>query len=79
MTKVRYQSKYLSRFRFSLAPDEFVSLKAVGKRPLQYTIPNAHRDRLIAAGYVREMTGRWNDISTLVLTGAGIRRLESGE
>jgi len=46
---------------------------------MQVTIPDGHRDRLIAAGYVREVLPRFGTISTLALTGAGIRRLESGQ
>ena len=46
---------------------------------MQVTIPDAHRDRLIAAGYVREVLPRFGIISALALTGAGLRRLEFGE
>ena len=46
---------------------------------MQVTIPDAHRDRLIAAGHVREVLPRLGSISALALTGAGLRRLESGE
>ena len=46
---------------------------------MRVTIPDAHRDRLIAAGYVREVLPRLGSISALALTGAGLRRLESGE
>jgi len=46
---------------------------------MRVTIPDAHRDHLIAAGYVREVLPRLGSISALVLTGAGLRRLESGE
>jgi hypothetical protein len=46
---------------------------------MQRTIPDEHRDRLIAAGYVREVVRHSSGGSALALTGAGIRRLESGE
>ena len=46
---------------------------------MQVTIPYAHRDRLIAAGYVREVMPRLGSISALALTGAGLRRLESSK
>jgi hypothetical protein len=46
---------------------------------MQCTIPNEHRDRVIAARYVREMVGHSGGIGALALTGAAIRRLESGK
>ena len=77
MARLRHQS--LSRHRVPLTKEEFASLKEIGNRPMQRTIPDNHRDRLIATGFVREVTGRCGDVSTLALTGAGIRRLEFGE
>jgi hypothetical protein len=46
---------------------------------MQRPIPDEHRDRLIAAGYIREVVRYSGAVSALVLTGAGIRRLESGK
>ncbi len=46
---------------------------------MQRTIPDEHRDHLIAAGYVREVVGHSGAVSVLVLTGAGIKRLEAGK
>jgi len=65
--------------KIPLTSEEFASLKEVGKRPMQRTIPDEHRDRLIAAGYVREVTSRAGGISVLALTGAVIARLASGK
>ena len=45
----------------------------------QRTIPDEHWDRLIAAGYVREVVGHSASGSAPALTGAGLRRLESGK
>jgi hypothetical protein len=44
---------------------------------MQRTIPDKHRDKLITAGYIREVV-RSGGVSALALTGAGIRRLEFG-
>ena len=54
-------------------------MKEVGTKPMQRTIPDEHIDRLIAAGYIREVLPRILNVSALALTGAGIRRLESGK
>jgi hypothetical protein len=37
------------------------------------------RDRLLAAGFIREVVDHLGRVSALVLTGAGIRRLEAGK
>ena len=34
---------------------EFACLKKVGNRPMQRTIPDEYPDRLIVAGYIREV------------------------
>ena len=39
------------RRKASLTDEEFASLKEVGTKPMQRTIPGEHRERLIAAGY----------------------------
>lgn len=62
-----------------LTREEFASLKEVANKPMQRTIPDQHRDRLIAVGYVREIKSRAGGISALALTGAGIARLASGK
>ena len=61
-----------------LTREEFASLKEVGNRPMQRTIPDDHRDRLIAAGYIREVVRSSDGVSALALTGRGIRRLALG-
>jgi hypothetical protein len=60
-----------------LTPEEFASLKEVGTGPTQRAIPDAHQDRLIAAGYVREVIR--NGVSALALTGRGVTRLAAGK
>ena len=79
MTPRRRPTRSLSRHDKRLTSEEFASLKQVADKPTRVTIPDAHRDRLIAAGYVREVLPRLGSISALALTGAGLRRLESGE
>jgi hypothetical protein len=44
---------------------------------MRRTIPDEHRDCLVEAGYIR-MVHRSGSATALVLTGAGIRRLQSG-
>ena len=46
---------------------------------MQRTIPDEHRDRLIAVGYIREVVRHSGAVSALALTGAGLRRLEAGK
>jgi len=72
------QTRALTRHRVRLTSEEFASLKQLADRPRQVTVPASHRERLIAAGYVREVLPRFGIISTLALTGAGLRRLEAG-
>ena len=69
----------LSVRKAPLTSEEFASLKEVGTKPMQRTISDEHRDRLIAAGYIREVVRRSGGVSALALTGAGIRRLEAGK
>ena len=73
MVRLRYQR------RVTLTSEEFGSLKELADRPLQHTVPDKRRDRLIMLGYVREVVSRSRGISTLALTGAGLRRLASGK
>ena len=79
MTPRRSQTRSLSRHSKRLTSEEFASLKQLADKPRQVTIPAAHRDRLIEAGYVREVLPRFNGIFTLALTGTGLRRVEAGE
>jgi hypothetical protein len=79
MAKVKPEPRAFSRRKVPLTDEEFASLKEVGTSPMQRTIPDEHRDRLVAAGYVREVVGHSPRGSALALTGAGLRRLESGK
>ena len=78
MAKLKPKARFARR-RARLSAEEFASLKEVGKRPMQRTIPDEHRDRLVAAGYVREVVPYSAGASALALTGAGLRRLEAGK
>ena len=79
MTPRRRPTRSLSRHDKRLTSEEFASLKQLANKPMRVTIPDAHRETLIAAGYVREVLPHLGSISALVLTGAGLRRLESGQ
>lgn len=61
-----------------LTAEEFTALKKVENRSTQRTITDNHRNRLIAAGYLREVL-RVGGVHAIALTGSGIRRLERGE
>jgi hypothetical protein len=76
---VRIRALRSASRKIPLTREEFASLKEVGNRPMQRTIPDEHRDRLITAGYVREIANRAGGMSALALTGAGITRLASGK
>lgn len=78
MAKLKPEARFARR-RVPLSAEEFASLEEVGKRPMQRTIPDKHRDRLVAAGYVREVVDHSAGVSALALTGAGRRRLEAGK
>ena len=60
-----------------LTADEVASLKEVANRPMQRTIPDEHRDRLLKAGYIREIVPSHGGIAALELTGRALRRLAS--
>jgi hypothetical protein len=77
MAKMKQRSRAFSQ-RVKLTPEEFASLGEVGTRPRRKTIPDEHRDRLIAAGYVREVV-RNSGVSALALTGRGLARLAAGK
>jgi len=62
-----------------LTADELASLKEVANRPMQRTIPDEHRQRLLRAGYIRELVPTHGGIAALALTGQGLRRLASGK
>jgi len=56
-----------------LDPDEFASLREVGKGAAQREIPQLHWERLVALGYAVRRLGE------LGLTESGIRRLATGK
>jgi len=58
-----------------LTADELASLREIANRAMQRTIPAEHRDRLLTAGYIREIMPAHGGITALVLTGRGLRRL----
>jgi len=78
MAKLKPNPRALSQ-RIKLTPEEFASLKAVGTRPIQPTIPDEHWDRLIAAGHVREIVRNFGAVSALELTGRRLTRLAAGK
>jgi hypothetical protein len=78
MAKLKPEPRFAHR-RVRLTAEEFASLKEVGNRPMQRTIPDEHRDRLVAAGYIRVIVPYRPGVSALALTGAGLRRLEAGK
>ena len=53
----------------SLSPDEFQSLREVGKGSAQGDIPQLHWERLVSMGYAIRRLGE------LGLTASGLRRL----
>jgi len=78
IAKLKPEPRFARR-KVRLTADEFASLKEVGIRPMQRTIPNAHRDRLVAVGYVRAIVPYSGGVSALAVTGAGLKRLETGK
>ena len=78
MARIKRRFLSLSRHDARLTSEQFASLKEVGNRPMQRTIPDEHKDRLIEAGYIREVLRSSDGISALALTGRGIRRLALG-
>jgi hypothetical protein len=56
----------------ALTPEEFDSLREVGKGEAQQEIPQLHWERLVALGYAVRRLGE------LGLTASGIRRLAVG-
>jgi hypothetical protein len=57
----------------ALSPEEFDSLREVGKGDMQREIPQSHWERLVGLGYAVRRLGE------LGLTASGIRRLEAGK
>lgn len=47
----------------------------VANHPMQRTISDDHRERLLKAGYIREVVDTHGGVSALALTGRGLRRL----
>ena len=78
MAKVKPKARAFFQ-RVKLTPEEFASLMEVATRPMRKTIPDEHRNRLIAAGYVREVVRNSNGVNDLALTGRGITRLAAGK
>jgi hypothetical protein len=74
MARVGYESKSMARSP-RLTPEELASLQEVASRPMQRTIPDDHRDRLLKAGYIREVVSTHGGVSALALTGLGLKRL----
>jgi hypothetical protein len=74
MTRLKYSSRTMTRAP-RLTADEVASLKEVANRPMQRTIPDEHRVRLLATGYIREIIPAHGGIAALALTGRGLRRL----
>lgn len=57
----------------ALSPQEFESLREVGKGDAQREIPQLHWERLVGLGYAVRRLGE------LGLTASGIRRLAEGQ
>ena len=74
MAKLKPELRFARR-RVRLTAEEFASLKEVGTRPMQRTIPDEHRDRLIAVGYVRAIVPYSWGARALALTGAGLKAI----
>jgi len=55
-----------------LTPEEFASLRAVGKGATQRIIPDAHTARLLELGFIKEAFGGW------ILTDIGSLRAAKG-
>ena len=72
MTRLRHR---LSSWSPRLNAEEFASLQEVGNRPMQRTIPDNHRNRLVEVGYIREIVRSHEGLSAVALTGRGLRRL----
>jgi hypothetical protein len=79
MARIKRRLLSSSRREVPLTSEEVASLKEVGRRPMQCTIPDEHRHRLIDAGYIREVVRHSDGVSALALTGRGIRRLALGK
>jgi hypothetical protein len=79
MANVKRHLSASNRRQVPLSTEEFDSLKVVSTRPLRRTIPDKHRDHLIAAGYIREVVQCSDGISALAVTGRGLRRLSLGK
>jgi hypothetical protein len=73
MARLKHQLFSVSKRHVTLTGEEIASLKQVGQRPMPGTIPHEHRNRLMKAGYIREVVRAPR--SALVLTGRGIARL----
>jgi hypothetical protein len=63
----------------SLTEEEFAALKEVADKPMHCAISDEHRDRLIAAGCIREVTSHSGRVYALVPTRRGLKRLARGK
>src|SRR5262245_4485309 len=79
MAKLKSELHSWSRREPRLTAEEFASLKEVGNRPMQRTMSDERRERLIRAGYIREVVAHSGGVSALALTGRGLRRLEKSK
>ena len=67
MARFTYQSKSMLRSP-RLTPEELAALQEVANRPMQRTISDDHRERLLKAGYIREVVDTHGGVSALALT-----------
>lgn len=76
MARLKRQLRSASR-HVPLSSEAFASLKEVdaGRR----TNADEHRERLVKAGYIREVIDPSGGMSALALTGRGQRRLDLGK
>jgi hypothetical protein len=63
--------------RQRLTDEEFAALKEVADKPMQSSISEEQRGRLITAGFIREVVGRSGGVYALVPTQRGLRQLRS--
>jgi hypothetical protein len=61
-----------------ITSEEFASLKEIGNGLKQHPIPEEHCQRLLEVGYIREVKSA-DGRRVLALTGAGLKRLVTGD
>jgi hypothetical protein len=62
-----------------ITEEQFAALKEVANKPMHCAISDEHRDRLIAAGYIREVRNRSGRVYAFVLTRRGLKQLARGK